>query len=102
LVGFHTQKAIEQPNITLIPFVINVDGGFPNVMAFTHDLEKSGTKFVVNLFQLSNADQSSDKITASIGITAYQLPQPATTSTTTTPVTPAAPAKTAKGVKKVA
>ena len=70
LVGFHAQKAIEQPNITLIPFVVSVDGGFPNVMAFTRDLEQSGTKLVVNLFQISNADQSTDTVTASIRITA--------------------------------
>jgi hypothetical protein len=101
LVGFHAQKAIEQPNITLIPFVVSVDGGFPNVMAFTRDLEQSGTKLVVNLFQLSNADQSTDKVTASIGITAYQLPPAPAVSPATAPGTaPAKPANPAKGVKK--
>lgn len=100
LVGFHAQKVIEQPNITLIPFVVSVDGGFPNVMAFTRDLEKSGTKLVVNLFQLSNADQSTDKVTASIGITAYQLPQSTDTSNSTDTDTKTAPTKKPKGVKK--
>ncbi len=84
LVGFHSQKSIEQPNITLIPFVVSVEGGFTSVMAFTKDLEKSGTKLVVNLLQVANADQTTDKVTASIGITAYQLPQPATTDSSTT------------------
>ena len=93
LVGFHSQKPIEQPNITLVPFIVSVDGGFLNVMAFAKDLERSGTKFAVNLFQVSSADQGSDKVTASIGLTAYQLPKPATTDS---------PAKSndSKGVKK--
>jgi len=106
LVGFHAQKAIEESNITLIPFIVSVDGGYTNVMGFTRDLEKSGTKLVVNLFQVSNADQSTDKVTASIGITAYQLPPVAPTASDSTPtnstkpVTPATPTKNAKGVKK--
>lgn len=85
LVGFHAEKILEEPNITLVPFLVSVDGGFPNVMAFTRDLEQPGTKLVVNEFQVSNADQSSDKVTASIGITAYQLPQPASASSTAPP-----------------
>jgi hypothetical protein len=92
LVGFHSQKAIEEANITEIPFIVSVDGGFSNVMAFTKDLEKANTKLVVNLFQISNADQTTDKVTASIGIMAYQLPQPV--------AAPATPSKNSKGVKK--
>jgi len=93
LVGFHSQKPIEQPNVTLVPFIVSVDGGFLNVMAFTRDLERSGTKLAVNLFQVSSADQGSDKVTASIGITTYQLPKPTTTDS---------PSKgpDSKGVKK--
>jgi hypothetical protein len=107
LVGFHSQKPIEQPNMTLVPFIVSVDGTFPSVMALTKDIEQADTKLVVNLFQVSNADQSSDKVTASIGITAYQLPQPpAAMSTSSSPSTPAkitpskgAPTKTSKGAK---
>lgn len=76
LVGFHTAKATAAPNITLIPFVVSVEGSFPNVLAFTRDLEKPGSKFVVDQFEASNSDQSSDKVAANIGITAYQLPKP--------------------------
>jgi Tfp pilus assembly protein PilO len=95
LVGFHADKAAEQPNVTLIPFVISVDGGFNDVMAFTRDLEKPSTKLVVNLFQVSNSNQSDDKVTASIGITAYQIPLKSPSSSMTVK-----PAKTELGVKK--
>ena len=83
LVGFHAEKAMEMPNITLIPFVMSVDGAFTNVMAFMKSIEKPETKLVVNLFQVSNSNQSDDKVTASIGLTAYQLPQPTVDSSTT-------------------
>jgi len=96
LAGFHAEKTIEQPNLTLIPFVISVDGGFNSVMAFTKDLEKPGTKLAVNLFQVSNADQTTDRVTASIGITTYQLP--AVPASTTEPAS-TTPVKTQKGAK---
>lgn len=119
LVGFHAEKAMEMPNITLIPFVMSVDGSFTNVMAFMKSVEKPETKLVVNLFQVSNSNQSDDKVTASIGLTAYQLPQPkvdtsvtSTTSSdkkatsspnskTSTPAEPTTPAKAEKSKKGV-
>ena len=119
LVGFHAEKAMEMPNITLIPFVMSVDGAFTNVMAFMKSIEKPETKLVVNLFQVSNSNQSDDKVTASIGLTAYQLPQikvdTSVTSTDSTdknsmsspsskktsPATPSTPAKADKSKKGV-
>ena len=75
LVGFHSDKPADLPNLTLIPYIFSVDGSYTNALGFVKDLEKPGTKLAVNLLQISNADQSDDKVTASIGITAYQLPK---------------------------
>ena len=101
LVGFHADKVQEQANVTLVPFVISVDGGFNNVMAFARDLEKPNTKFVVHLFQVSNADQSSDKVTASIGVTAYQLPLAALTDTSAVKILSSPPKTTTQSKKEV-
>jgi len=99
LSGFHSQKAIEEPNITIIPFVVSVEGGFENVMSFAREIEKPGTKLAVDLFQMSNADQSSDKVTASIEVVAYQLPQGPAPSPISTPQGTDTKVKTT-GVKK--
>src|SRR5665213_2046320 len=39
IVGFHPQKPIETPFITIIPCVVNVDGTFPQVVGFERDIE---------------------------------------------------------------
>ena len=101
IVGFHPQNVIVAPNISLIPCVVNVDGPFVNVVAFQKDIEAPGTNLVVNLMQYATADQESNKITASIGIIAYQPVKDVPVATTPSK-TGTTPAKPAGGVKKSA
>lgn len=94
IVGFHPQNVITAPNISLVPLIINVDGPFTSVIAFARELETPGTNLNVNLMQLATADQESNKVTASIGIVAYQpVIDESATPTPVKPVTPAAGAK---------
>ena len=100
IVGFHPQNVIVAPNISLIPCVVNVDGPFVNVVAFQKDIESPGTNLAVNLMQYATADQESNKITASIGIIAYQPVKDAPAESTTQPKSGTTPAKPAVGAKK--
>ena len=97
IVGFHPQTVIVAPSITLIPCVVNVDGSFVNVVAFEKDIEGDSTNLTVNLMQLATADQETNKVTASIGVVAYQPLKEAPSATET--VTPQ-PAKIKQGGKK--
>lgn len=72
IIGFHPQNVILSPNISQVPLVVNVDGSFTSVVEFERALEAPGTNLTVNLMQLATADQESNKVTASIGIVAFQ------------------------------
>jgi len=86
VVGFHPQKPIETSSITMNPCVVNVSGPFPSVIGFERDLEAPGSKLAVNIMQFATEDQTSNKVSANIGIIAYQPAKtPAKDSDTTKP-----------------
>ena len=57
--------------MTQLPFLIGVDGSYPNVVAFVKDIETKGTKLALSQVQLSSSDGTTDKVSASIGVVAY-------------------------------
>lgn len=70
VVAFRPQKMIEG-NFNQIPFLINLDGSYPDVMRFEKDLEDPANRLAVNLVQLTSADSNSDHVTATVGVLAY-------------------------------
>lgn len=82
LVSFRPQKTNDLGNLSILPFLINVDGPFPNVVSFAHDLEATQTKLAPNLLQVTSADPASDRVTANIGVIAF-LNTPSSASGTT-------------------
>ncbi len=93
VIGFHPQSLIYAPSITLIPCVVNVDGTFINVVAFEREIEAGNTNLAVNLMQFASGDQMSNKVSASIGIVAYQ-PVKESTPVLTSPEKPTQGSKT--------
>lgn len=75
LVGFRPQKPVDAGQLTQLPYIVSVSGRFPDVVAFTYDLEAKGTKLAVNTVQMAASDTSTDVVTGNISVVGY-LNQP--------------------------
>jgi Tfp pilus assembly protein PilO len=73
LVGFRPQRTIDAGDVTQLPFVVNANGSYNNVVEFVRDLETPPTKVAIELLQLGSSEESSDQVVATIGVEAYVL-----------------------------
>jgi hypothetical protein len=71
LIRFQPQRTGSVAKLIQSPFVLTVDGNFPSVIALLDEFRTVNRKLAVNLVQISSADQSSSKVTATIGLIAY-------------------------------
>lgn len=69
--AFRPERTTQLNGLTEVPFLVSVDGTFPNTIAFIRDLEGSSSKLAVSQAQMSSSDGNSDRVTASVGIVAY-------------------------------
>lgn len=76
VVAFRPQKPIELVGLTQMAFTVSLDGTYPSVSALVNDLEKSESKLTVSLVQLAAQDGASDRVNATIGISAFLVPVP--------------------------
>lgn len=101
LISFRPQKSDVTEGLTVLPFLMNVEGKFEAVAQFARDLETFENRLAVTQLSLALGEQGSDKVAASIGITAYlktpeaaptpspsATPNPTPSSTPSTPTTP--------------
>lgn len=72
LVSFRPQRIIEDDGVQRVPYLANLQGPFPNVIAFINDLETSEEKLAVNSVQIASADGATSLVSASVGIVGYQ------------------------------
>lgn len=73
LVAFRPQKPTIQDGLVHQPYLILLDGSYPNVMSVISEIEAPERKLAVNLVQVASADPSTDRIDASVGVIAYTL-----------------------------
>lgn len=68
-----------------LPFLVTVEGAFPDVAAFVKDMEAPEGRLATEQVQIASSDASTDKTTATVMLIAYLTPSapPATTTTTT-------------------
>ena len=71
LVGFRPQRTVDAGQLTQLPYIVSVSGSFPNIIAFTGDLEAKGTKLAVNTVQMAASDTSTDNVTGNISVVGY-------------------------------
>jgi hypothetical protein len=71
LVAFRPQRANEKTKPVQLPYLVTVEGSYPNVLEFIRSVDGAGTKLAVSLVQISSSDANSDRVTANIGIVAY-------------------------------
>jgi Tfp pilus assembly protein PilO len=73
IVNFREQRTTDAGDVTQMPFVVNAQGRYEDVVAFVHKIETTPSKLAVELFQLGATDESTDQVTATIGLEAYIL-----------------------------
>ncbi|MDX2065622.1 MAG: type 4a pilus biogenesis protein PilO [Fimbriimonadaceae bacterium] len=75
LIRFQPQRNGSVAKLSQLPFVLTVDGSFPKVMALLDEFRSADRRLAVNLVQIASADQSSSKVTATIGLVAFAKEQ---------------------------
>jgi Tfp pilus assembly protein PilO len=80
LATFRPQKPTDMKGLTELPFLMAVEGPFPELAQLLSELEKPENKLAVLMIQLAAGDQTSDTVTASISIAAFVEQQPAPTT----------------------
>ncbi len=70
--GFRPQRPADAEGLQQVGFTASVEGSYPDVLKLARTLEGSDNKLCVNMLQIAAADESSDRVTASIGLTAFR------------------------------
>ena len=73
LSGIRPQRTTIEGKVETMPFVISAEGSFPNVLRFVSGLETPENRLAVSLIQMTSADGATDRVTATIGVTAFRL-----------------------------
>jgi Tfp pilus assembly protein PilO len=82
--SFRSGRLIDAGDVSQIPYVLIADGSFVSVVQFVHQIETTPTKLAVETLQIGSSDESSDQVTATIGLEAYVINPVADTSSKTT------------------
>jgi hypothetical protein len=71
--SFRSQRITDAGDVSQLPFLLNATGSFVNMLKFVHKIETTPTKLAVELCQFGSADESTDQVTATIGLEAYMI-----------------------------
>lgn len=72
--GFRPQRQANAETVNTLPFLVNLEGPFSNVVDATRDIESNGTRLGVSMVQVTSAEATTSKVSASVGIVAYLNP----------------------------
>jgi Tfp pilus assembly protein PilO len=75
LIAFRPQKTVEINELTQVPFVISIEGAYPNILRFVKELETPSLKLGTGMVQVSTSDSNSDLVSATISVVAYRKPE---------------------------
>jgi Tfp pilus assembly protein PilO len=100
LVAFRPQRDQDANGLGQLPILISLDGAYPDVVAFTRDLETEESKLAINLVQVAAADAATDRVTASVGIVAYLNPDNTTVTKKEDPTNQTVKKETKRGTRK--
>jgi Tfp pilus assembly protein PilO len=92
VLALRPQREAIEGRLARLPYMLNVDGPFPQVSEFIADLETGANRVAVSLVQIASSDGASDRVSATVGLTAFrQLPE-----TSPPPASPTRPARQAQ------
>lgn len=72
--SFRPQKTDAEEGIARLPFVVLVEGTYPNLVSFVKALDEPSVLLGVNLLQVSAADGETDRVNATLGLVAVTVP----------------------------
>jgi len=72
LAAFRPQKSVQEGTLVRFPFVVSLEGTYPQIIGFVRDLENPSNKLVVNIVQIASTDGSSSAVNAVINLWAFQ------------------------------
>ena len=71
LTAFRPQKPDEQGELTRLAYVMTLEGPYPGLQAMVRELETPSNRLSVHLVQVASADEGSDLVTATVGVSAF-------------------------------
>ena|SRR5688572_3036308 len=71
LSGFRPQKPTDEGELTRLTYVMTLEGPYPGLQAMVQDLETPGRRLSVHMVQVGSADDASDLVNATIGVSAF-------------------------------
>lgn len=72
LSAFRPQKSIQEGTLVRLPFVVSLEGSYPQVVAWVRDIESPSNKLVVNVVQIASTDGASSAVNAVVNVWAFQ------------------------------
>ncbi len=75
ILGFRPQRTVLSGGLEQLPFLVTLEGSFPNILTTARDLGTRSNRLAVTSIQVASADAASDRVTATVGIVAFRLPE---------------------------
>lgn len=69
--SFRPQRALPVKGLTMVPYTLSVEGSFLDVVSLARNIDKDPNKMSVTMLQISSADANTDKVAATINLTAF-------------------------------
>ena len=69
--SFRPQRLEETAALVRSPFMVLLEGSYPQVLSFLNSIENPASKLAVDSVQLTAVDAASDKVNATIGVIAF-------------------------------
>ena len=74
---FRPQRPLALDEVTELPFSVQVSGPFPKVQAVMGALDAGRSRVVLRAVQVASSEETSDVVTATLGLSAYIASDPA-------------------------
>ena len=71
LSAFRPQKPADEGELIRLDYVMTLEGPFPGLQAMVRQLETSDYRLAVHRVQVASADEASDLVNATIGVSAF-------------------------------
>lgn len=72
LLAFRPQRSVQEEDLIRLPYTISIEGPYVGIVGFLKGLESPANKLAMNMVQIASADPNSDRVSATVGVIAFQ------------------------------
>jgi hypothetical protein len=72
MTGFRSERTVDVADLVEAPFVVVIEGGYNDVLAFEKALEGGDSKLAINRIQFTASDSAPGRVTATLGIVGFK------------------------------